>query len=296
MLLRNVFRFFALTVTLVFVGAAPGFAQNSTRPTAEQIMRAHAAAFPEVITRVEYRDGDWALLLRGKWFYYADSRFLPEEQRAETGWARQSFYSYPAELPPWKEPEGERAERLRNTLSNRRANPPKRNPEFYDTLWQAHTRNEAASNMVRIRFLGKSFDVHKDLKDRLATIERLILEAAKTDPEVQPFLDNIGSIGAWNWRNVAATASRSYHSYGIALDILPKRLQGKATYWQWTSDSGIPEWYKVPYTKRYHPPLSVVKIFERYGFCWGGKWPLFDTMHFEYRPEIMLLYGMTVEN
>jgi len=283
--------------------AAPGDAQSAASGPvdplvrAEQMMKAHAAAYPQAISRVELRNGDWAVLLRDKWFYYADGRLLPEEERENAeSWARQSFYSYPAELPPWQEPEGERAERLKNALANRRANPPKRNPEFYDTLWQSHTRAESSANQVQVTFLGKGFLVSKELEGRLKKIEAEITEAAKTDPTVQPFIDNIGSIGAWNWRNVAATVSRSYHSYGVAIDILPKKLNGLATYWQWSSDEGSPEWYKIPYSKRYHPPTVVVKIFERYGFCWGGKWPLFDTMHFEYRPEIMILNNMKVEN
>ncbi len=32
-----------------------------------------------------------------------------------------------------------------------------------------------------------------------------------------------------------------------------------------------------------------VAAFEDNGFVWGGKWPFFDTMHFEYRPEVLLL-------
>jgi hypothetical protein len=72
-------------------------------------------------------------------------------------------------------------------------------------------------------------------------------------------------------------------------------MKGLQTYWQWTADSNA-EWYTVPYSGRFHPPEPVVKAFEAYGFCWGGKWPLFDTMHFEYRPEIMLMYGMPVED
>ncbi len=35
------------------------------------------------------------------------------------------------------------------------------------------------------------------------------------------------------------------------------------------------------------PP--TVLVFERQGFVWGGKWFFFDTMHFEYRPELLLL-------
>ncbi|MDR1839603.1 MAG: M15 family metallopeptidase, partial [Treponema sp.] len=42
-------------------------------------------------------------------------------------------------------------------------------------------------------------------------------------------------------------------------------------------------------------PQKVIKIFETYGFIWGGKWLFFDTMHFEYRPEILIFNGMPPE-
>ena len=28
--------------------------------------------------------------------------------------------------------------------------------------------------------------------------------------------------------------------------------------------------------------------FETHGFIWGGKWYHYDTMHFEYRPELLM--------
>ncbi len=34
-------------------------------------------------------------------------------------------------------------------------------------------------------------------------------------------------------------------------------------------------------------PLEIVEIFERHGFIWGGRWYHYDTMHFEYRPELL---------
>ncbi len=43
----------------------------------------------------------------------------------------------------------------------------------------------------------------------------------------------------------------------------------------------------TPFT--YYPneiPWPIILIFEKYGFIWGGKWHHFDTMHFEYRPEL----------
>ena len=39
-------------------------------------------------------------------------------------------------------------------------------------------------------------------------------------------------------------------------------------------------------------PAAIVEIFERHGFIWGGKWYHYDTMHFEYRPELIALAKM----
>jgi hypothetical protein len=36
------------------------------------------------------------------------------------------------------------------------------------------------------------------------------------------------------------------------------------------------------------PPKRVIDIFEKEGFIWGGKWTVWDNMHFEYRPELIL--------
>ena len=30
-------------------------------------------------------------------------------------------------------------------------------------------------------------------------------------------------------------------------------------------------------------------IFEKHGFIWGGRWYHYDTMHFEYRPEMIAI-------
>src|SRR5262245_1812136 len=34
-------------------------------------------------------------------------------------------------------------------------------------------------------------------------------------------------------------------------------------------------------------PGSNRTNFEKYGFIWGGHWYHYDTMHFEYRPELL---------
>jgi len=248
----------------------------------------------------EARDADWAVLLRGTWYFYAGGRMLPEELMDSASQYSSVFvsYNYQRELPPWTEPTAEQSDRYlnrnRTSTNNNTASVPRpqlrRSLAFQEALWQASNRNEASRQMKSISFLGHSIPVHSDLEDVLSQVEDRILDIAETDPEVRSWITNIGETHGWNWRNVAGSTSRSNHSYGIAIDILPKSLGGRATYWQWTAN-----WWSIPYEGRYHPPDAVVKTFESYGFIWGGKWTYYDTMHFEFRPEIFLLSGMELE-
>ena len=86
------------------------------------------------------------------------------------------------------------------------------------------------------------------------------------------------SEGSYNCRAIAGTSRLSPHGHGIAIDIATKR----ADYWRWAKPSagGI-----YPYANRI--PHEIVRIFEAHGFIWGGQWYHYDTMHFEYRPELL---------
>lgn len=259
---------------------------------AEQVIRALARAYPDRISTVEYRNGDWAFLLRDRWFYFAEGRILPEEQRENYANFRPfGFYYYPAELPEWRERTAEEVGRARNITTTRAMRPPRAN-YFLDELWQAETRAQIENQLVRINFLGRSTRIHPLIQDQLARVEEHILAAAAADPEVQTWINELNIVEAFVWRNIVGTQLRSYHSYGIAIDLLPsrellasRRLQ---TFWAWTADHRE-DWWNVPFTQRYHPPQAAIEAFEANGFIWGGKWLLFDTMHFEYRPEILIL-------
>ncbi|GHU38102.1 hypothetical protein FACS1894172_21640 [Spirochaetia bacterium] len=229
------------------------------------------------------------MTVRGELFYYAQGRLLPEnlhEQAAD--YAAQSFYRYSAGLPVWQDFSPEQSARMRQSSTQRTTTPLKRSPAFWDAVFRAHNRDESYSRLKSIKFLGWNVMVHYTILEELALVEERIQEIAKTDRAVTAWINNINSASAWNWRDIANTSSRSFHSYGTAIDILPKSLNGLATYWLWTAES-TPEWWAVPYEKRFHPPEPVIHAFEQYGFIWGGKWALYDTMHFEYRPEIFLL-------
>ena len=67
------------------------------------------------------------------------------------------------------------------------------------------------------------------------------------------------------------------HAWGAAIDINP----AYADYWLWRR-SGVIDAGRVD-----RIPPRIVAIFERHGFIWGGKWSHYDTMHFEYRPELV---------
>jgi hypothetical protein len=97
-------------------------------------------------------------------------------------------------------------------------------------------------------------------------------------PELKKYLTNIG--GTFTWRNINGTNRHSMHSFGMTIDINTKY----SDYWQWSCKC-TDEQAAIKYTNRI--PQLIVSIFEKHGFIWGGKWYHFDTMHFEYRPELI---------
>ncbi|MDR3130907.1 MAG: M15 family metallopeptidase [Treponema sp.] len=273
-------------------GALPEDQAGDAR--ARQVMTALAEAYPARIGRAELRDGDWAVPVMGEWFYYAQGRLLPGELKGKAlEYDPQPFYSYEAELSPWKDPDTSESERLQNFSQRREENPPKRSHHFYDALWQAQNREEAYERVKSMRLFNRSVLVHYAVMEELAMVEARILRDAQTDPQIKNWINSIEVVSGWNWRSIADTQSRSFHAYGTAVDIMPVSSGKLETYWLWTSMNNS-QWWMVPYAKRLHPPDKVIKAFEAYGFTWGGKWLLYDTMHFEYRPEIMLLNGLPI--
>ncbi|MDR0400471.1 MAG: M15 family metallopeptidase [Treponema sp.] len=273
-----------------FDSALAGGAPPPQRPgRGELVMKALAQGYPERVGPAEFRDGDWAVPLEGTWFYYAEGRLLPRELLPRAAeYDPQPFYNYPAELPPWEPPAAGEVERIRGQVRRRLQNPPKRSQHFYDTLWRAASRAESWDRVKSLRFLGRPVYVHYSILEELALVEERILAESRTDPQVKRWIDSLNVLDGWNWRNIADTQSRSFHAYGAALDLLPRSRGNLETYWSWTSRNRS-DWWAVPYSQRLHPPDPVIRAFEAYGFVWGGKWMYYDTMHFEYRPEIFIL-------
>ncbi|MDR3304103.1 MAG: M15 family peptidase [Treponema sp.] len=255
---------YIVAVFFLVVCVESGSSQTRTAPAqdpgrAERVMKALSTAYPEAIGAAVYTNGDWAVPVRGKLFYYADGRLLPEELRKSAAeYDPAPFYcSYPAELPEWKAPDPERTRQLR-------ASPPrsaaKRSSQFWDQLWDAHNEREARSRLLNIRFLGRNAVFHGMAADKLKLVEARIQEEAKTSAEIARWIKSLDVMSVWYWRNVSQTQSRSFHAYGVAIDLLPASYKGE-TYWQWTAAKKI-EFWAVPYERRVHPPQAVIKAFE----------------------------------
>lgn len=132
---------------------------------------------------------------------------------------------------------------------------------------------EVKDNLIDVIWL-KDFEAKKlkfnaknGAAKALNNVSNELNELAKTNPEILPLLKDSGT---FKWRLIAKTSRASAHSYGIAIDINVKN----SSYWQWDT-----------HYKNTLPP-QVVHIFEKHKFIWGGRWRHFDTMHFEYRPEL----------
>jgi D-alanyl-D-alanine carboxypeptidase-like protein len=109
-----------------------------------------------------------------------------------------------------------------------------------------------------------------------AALTKVSEELDKLPDRFMDFLRPIG--GTYNCRPIAGTNRLSAHGLGIAIDIATAR----SDYWRWAKDKAGD---RIPYRNRIPP--EIVRIFENHNFVWGGKWYHYDTMHFEYRPEIL---------
>jgi len=159
--------------------------------------------------------------------------------------------------------------------------PPARNVDpgriRYEPLFRKMYGDSAAQvrhRLVPVRWFGQTIRVTKvnGVAGALKRVEKDLQRAVARDPVLRKYLTPIG--GTFKWRKIAGTNRLSVHSFGAAIDINVKY----SAYWRWS---------KGAYKYRNQIPLPVVEAFERHGFIWGGKWYHYDTMHFEYRPELL---------
>ncbi|MDB5137909.1 MAG: hypothetical protein JWP37_4512 [Mucilaginibacter sp.] len=142
------------------------------------------------------------------------------------------------------------------------------------------TEKEVKQHLTEITWCPKLIG-QKVTVTKVNGIDKKLIQISKEldeHPELKKYLTNIG--GTFTWRNINGTNRHSMHSFGMTIDI----NAAYSDYWQWSCKC-TNEDADVKYRNRI--PRMIVDIFEKNGFIWGGKWYHFDTMHFEYRPELI---------
>jgi hypothetical protein len=251
------------------------------------VLRAWQHTYPDKIGTVAWRDGDWTVQAGGETFYWAAGRLLPEALLPEREkWSPSILEVYPPSVPSPDSYSPQYIQTLRRQgNADARLDHDNYHRAFQGKIYGGLTRKEAEANLARLTFLGKTLSVHRDIIPPLNRVEAAIREAAAEDGETAAFLASIGQVGGYNWREIQGTERMSSHSWGLAVDIQPAEIGGKSIYWRWERDRNS-NWILIPLEKRWNPPDTVIRAFENEGFIWGGKWGLFDNMHFEFRPEL----------
>jgi len=141
------------------------------------------------------------------------------------------------------------------------------------------TASDVEKNLRTIQWMPNTYPQ----KLRVTTVNGVDKRLERISEKLEALSDELKIFGAklgggFYWRKISGTSRLSAHSFGIAIDL----NTDKSDYWRWVRR-------KVGEVAEYHNqvPLEIVKLFEEEGFIWGGRWYHFDTMHFEYRPELI---------
>lgn len=145
-----------------------------------------------------------------------------------------------------------------------------RNEPFFQKMYGA-SKSEVSGNLTTISWFGTSVQV-STVNGVDAQFKSVMEELEKLPAEFHKYFKK--TAGTYNYRKIAGTDRYSAHSFGIAIDINTEY----SDYWQWDKS--------LKYKNRI--PIEVAEVFERFGFVWGGKWYHYDTMHFEFRPELII--------
>jgi len=150
---------------------------------------------------------------------------------------------------------------------------------LFDKMYGDCEKGEVEPNLIEVVWLPSKSAQRVKVNRVNGVAERLRAASNELDKlpgEFTVFLEP--SEGAYNCRRIAGTNRVSAHGHAIAIDI----SVAQADYWRWNEPDA-----EGRYSYRNRIPWDIVEIFEKHGFIWGGRWHHYDTMHFEYRPEIL---------
>lgn len=296
---KNLFRVIFIAGFLSFIFAQPTKKEYEYYYLKHQFTPKKLAiiekAYPDLIFKKDFNTElhQWEIKLtmpdgRQETFYWCNGSMLPKEElnNADKYWTL--LYQYNRDLMDPAEMTKEQRDFLKEYSSDENRKEGTGTPMFfYDFVYNAYSRSIIEKEIIITTFFGKRTKIHKRIELPLKQVEDRINLLAVKDEAVRDFIENIKSADAYYWRQIAGTNRKSFHSLGIAIDILPEKYKGEM-FWSWTKDKDPEGWMLTPLSQRWMPPKRVIDIFEEEGFIWGGKWGIWDNMHFEYHPELLV--------
>ena len=144
-----------------------------------------------------------------------------------------------------------------------------RNDELLKKLY-GQNKKQIEQNLVELEWVDGTKILFNQKQNASMQLQKVISELKTLPQKYSKYITNIA--GTYSFRYIKDTNRLSAHSYGIAIDLNVKQ----SAYWKWDKEHKFKN--KIP--------KEIVDVFEKYGFIWGGRWYHYDTMHFEYRPEL----------
>lgn len=148
-----------------------------------------------------------------------------------------------------------------------------RSEAFFTKLYGDCRKSEVERALVPVTWLPKSWGHRVKVAAANGVAEHL--RAVSQEIEALPQRIRRAAFpiaGVYSCRPVKDTGRLSMHAYAAAIDLNLRY----SNYWLWEKSG----WHN-------RMPRAIVDAFERHGFIWGGRWYHYDTMHFEYRPELL---------
>lgn len=252
-----------LALLSLFMIALPGTAVIAADPRLDALL----AAYPDRLASYTENELVWKDGTRMP-LGSADAR-RPFAEMLERGTIREQFaIPYPLAAAPFRPPAtDEDPGRIRNDA-------------FFLKMYGDCRRGEVTAKLRSVAWLSR----HGGGTVRATTVNGVADQLEKVSHELDALPEDMirylmPTSGIYNCRPIAGTDRLSVHAYGAAIDI----NAGFGDYWRWAKQpGGALVW-------RNRIPREIVEIFERHGFIWGGRWYHFDSLHFEYRPELIAL-------
>jgi hypothetical protein len=255
-----------VSVCILLLSVGPGIADDrygAPPPNINVYLDKLVRAYPDWIAS---SDGEYVVLKDGAKFAVSDHRTDKSfEELIEHPDIDDMFYvPYPASSEPKQPPKNFDPGRVR-----------------YEPLFVAMygdcKKNEVSPKLKTIAWLPAHNGGNVAITAANGVDQALVAVSQELDAlpaDLTKYL--VPTSGTYNCRNIAGSSVRSMHAYGAAIDLNVKY----SDYWRWSKDLSSPVW-------KNRIPVEIVRVFEKHGFIWGGYWYHFDTMHFEYRPELL---------